>query len=378
MSNLDITKSKTSDYENTIENFEITPLNTDGISPGTETTYINPLWTKHWGYFNECPELKSAILMKAIWIVGKGYECDSRTQVILNHISGMGKDTFDDILFNMEVCRRVGRDSFAQIIRDKDTGVLLNLKVLDPSSIRIHIDGSGIIEHYEQVTKFTNKGIVNKLKNFVGFKKIIELKSNEVFHLSNNRLADQIHGISDIESLDKNLKADLESFDDTTKIMHRQARPFIIWKLKTDDETKINDFVTKISNVRNSGDDLFIPDDENLVTYEVVKLDPSAMVLSWRQEVKNRFYRALGLPQVIFGSANGGTESGSKVEYLAHEQVFEKDQRYLEKQIFNQLGLKIDLISPVSLLEALQQDETKDAQNAITMQQNDVTAGSGK
>ena len=83
------------------------------------------------------------------------------------------------------------------------------------------------------------------------------------------------------------------------------------------------------------------------------------------------------MPQVIFGQAQA-TESGGKIEYLAHEQVFEKDQKYLEKQIWNQLRLKINLISPVSLIEALQQDENKDAQNAITLQQNDVQAGSGK
>ena len=63
-------------------------------------------------------------------------------------------------------------------------------------------------------------------------KVIATFKPSEMFHLSNNRLADQIHGISDIESLDKTLLAELESFDDVTKVMHRQAKPFIIFKLK--------------------------------------------------------------------------------------------------------------------------------------------------
>lgn len=369
MSNLDISKAKTTDYENTIDNYEISPKNTDGIGAGKETTYINPLWSTHWAYFNEHPELKSAILMKATWIVGKGYTCeDSYTEITLDHITGMGKDTFLDILFNMEVVRRVGRDAFAKIVWENPKthdGRVLNLKVLDPSSIRQHFNEEGILDHYEQITKLGDKTEIKKID------------PRDIFHLSNNRLADQIHGISDIESLDKTLLAELESFEDTKKIMHTQAKPFIIFKIKTDDETKINALVAKVESLRNKGNDLFIPDDENLLTYDVVQINPSQMILAWRQDIRSRFYRALGLPQVIFGQAQA-TESGGKIEYLAHEQVFEKDQKYLEKQIWNQLRLKINLISPVSLIEALQQDENKDAQNAITLQQNDVQAGSGK
>lgn len=363
MSNLDISHSSNSDYDNTTDNYEISAKNTDGIGAGKETFYTNTLWSTHFGYFNSSPELKSAILMKATWVVGKGYECDARTKVILEHISGYGKDTFDDILFNMEVCKRIGRDSFAQIIRKED--IIVNLKPLDPASMRIVFGDDGIILRYEQITKLGNKTEIKKFK------------PEDIFHLSNNRLADQVHGISDIESLEPTLLAELESFDDTKKVVHQQARPFIIWKLKTDDETKIEAFKSKIDNARNKGNDTYVPDDENLITWEVVNVNPNQVVLAWRESVKNRFYRALGLPQVIFGQAQA-TESGGKVEYLAHEQIFEKDQRYLEKQIWAQLGLKINLISPVSLLEALQNDEAKDAQNAITLQQNDVTAGSGK
>lgn len=363
MSNLDISKATSTDYTNSIEDYEVSPKNTDGIGAGKETTYTNPLWTQHWAYFNEHAELKSAILMKATWNVGKGYECDTRTKVILEHITGMGKDTFDDVLFNMEVCRRVGRDAFAEIIR-ADDGTLLNLKPLDPGSMRIVVDNKGLILRYEQINKLGDKT------------EIIKFQPKDIFHLSNNRLADQIHGISDIESLDKTLLAELESFSDTKRIMHTQAKPFIIFKLKTDDETKINALVAKVDTLRAKGEDLFIPDDENILSYDVVQVNPSQLIIAWRQEIRNRFYRALGLPQVIFGQANA-TESGGKVEYLAHEQVFERDQRYLEKQIWNQLGLKINLISPVSLLEALQSDENKDNQNAITMQQQDISAARG-
>jgi hypothetical protein len=38
--------------------------------------------------------------MRAIWTVGKKIEADPETTVILDHISGWGKDTFRNILKN--------------------------------------------------------------------------------------------------------------------------------------------------------------------------------------------------------------------------------------------------------------------------------------
>lgn len=365
MSQLSITAAQASDMTNYVEDITVAAKNTDGTSEQDETKWINSKWSKYWGYFNEIGDLKSAILMKATWNVGKGYEADPETKVILEHISGWGKDTFDDILFNMDAARNIGGDSFAEIIRDKESGTLLNLKPLDPGSINIIVDRKGIIKRYEQVSKTGIKGSV--LQKF---------QPEEIFHLSCDRLADQIHGISKIEGMENTILAENESFKDMKKIMHWQARPFILWKLKTDDPVKIAEVVRKIDNARNLGEDMFIPDDDDAIEYEIVQLNPSAIIFQWRNDIQNKFYRAMGLPLIIFGQA-GSTESGGKIEYLAHEQIFEKDQRYLEKQIWSQLGLKINLIPPVSLLENLQTDEAKDAGAMAGMQikPSELTAG---
>ena len=108
-----------------------------------------------------------------------------------------------------------------------------------------------------------------------------------------------------------------------------------------------------------------------------MQINVSEIVLAWRTDIRNKFYRALGLPLIIFGSA-GSTESGGKMEYLGHEQIFEFGQRNIEDDIFNQLGIQIDLISPVKLLENLQSDQNKDANQGLELQKNDLTAGSGR
>jgi len=355
-----IEKATSSDMENYVENVEVQPLSLDSAGDQKETTYQSTNWTKYWGYFNAIPDLKSAILMKAIWNVGKGYTADTETQVLLEGIKGWGKSTFDDILFNMEIIKRVNGDSFAEIVRDPKTKTIINLKPLDPSTIKIVVDDLGIIKRYEQTSKIKGE-------------KPIKFQPEEIFHLSNNQLASQIHGISDIESLQATIDAENTTFTDTNQIMHRQARPLVMFKIGTDDQTKINAFIKKMDTALNKGEAIYIPDDENSVSFEVVQINPSAMILAWREDIRNKFYRTIGLPQIVPGSSGGSTESESKVIYMAFENIVKKDQRYLEQQIWAQLYLKIKLVPPTSLMQDLQQDTAKDGTSGFQLQ--DVNAG---
>jgi len=326
----------------------VTDVTINSVTPDvpgtTDLEWMNTRWTQQWGYFTSVPDLKSAILLKAIWNVGKGYDCDSRTKAILEHITGWGKDSFQDILYNMECIKRIGGDAYCEIIRDEDTGLLLNLKPLDPGSIKIVADPQGRLKEYQQISKG----------------KKVHFKPEEIFHLSNNRLGGQIHGLSDIDSVEATILAENESFVDTKKIMHYGARPLILWKLKTDDAAKIAAFKAKIELCRKYGEDMFIPDDEDIVTHEVIQTNPSQMIISWRNDIRNKFYRTIGLPQIVPGQGGDSTESESKVIYLAFEQIVEKEQREIENQIWNQLYLKINLIPPTSLSENLDTDTAKD------------------
>jgi len=364
---LDIQNTSVPDMNNWDET-AIDQKTTDGISDAKETEWTSTFWTKYWGYYNEHPELKSALNLKAIWNIGKGYTTDNATKATLSKIKGQGNESFDDVLYNMELIRRINGDSFAEIIRSA-SGALLNIKPLDPGSIRIIFDGKGIIKRYEQFNKLgsskTNKQTVHIFK------------TTEIFHLSNNRLADQIHGISDIESLDKTILAEIESFSDITKVMHRQAKPFIIFKYKTDDLVKVEATAKKIDALREVGNDLHIPDDDNILSYEVVEVNVSQIIMEWRNDIRNKFYRSIGLPQIMPGAGGQGTESDSKVIYFAFERLVERDQRYIENQVKMQLHLDIDLIPPASMSQDLRTDSKKDAGINVA-QPNDTEAGVGQ
>ena len=163
-----IDAAQLSDLTNKIEDNNIYAVNMDASSGQKEYVWQNSRAALQWGIFCTVPQLKSAFIMKAIWNVGKGYTTDVNTEVTLDHISGFGKDCFDDILFNMEVQKRIYGDAYAEIIRDKDTQRIINLKPLDNATMRVIIDENNLILRYE--TKAQGK-------------ETIKWKPNEIFHL---------------------------------------------------------------------------------------------------------------------------------------------------------------------------------------------------
>jgi hypothetical protein len=357
MPQLDIGNATASTLSTDITNYVVDSEELDS-STSDETVYQNHDWSKQLGYFENVPDLKSAITMKAVWVCGKGYTCNSETKIILDHIDGWGKDTFSDILFNMEILKRIGGDAYCEIIR-KD-GIIINLKPLDPGKMRIIVGKDGRIKRYEQITA---EG------------KTIKFKPEEIFHLCNERTGDQIHGTSVITALEKTILADEENLDNIIKVFKRQAKPMILWKLGTDDSTKISAFITKMDAATNKGENLYVPYDDDTISFDVIQVPISPLTLEWGNYLRNRFYRTIGMPQIVPGAGGQSTESESKVIYLAFEQIVQKEQADIEKQIWSQLQLELNLNPPTSLSENLQTDQTKEGQNAgLNFQPQDLNA----
>lgn len=347
MPQTNIGSATSSNMTNGVDDITVDARNTDGVTGQDETEWTNSFWSQYFGYYKTIPEVKTAIDMRAIWTLGKGYTtANPETQVILDHISGAGHDTFNGILKNMIVTRRIGGDSFAEIVRDENSGTLLNLKPLDPGTMKIVIDKKGIIKRYEQVSKID--------------KKTIKFQPKDILHLTNKRVADECHGVSDIEAIEEIIKANYENFKDVKQLMHRHVRPIMAFKLDTDDQSKINTFITKMDEVVNKGENIYVPKDT--VEYELITV-PSSATLSpfqWRDHLKSYFYQVVGIPQIILGSASEFSESSAKIAYLAFQQSVEDEQLDIEEQVWNQLQLRIELTFPASLQNEMISDTAKD------------------
>lgn len=366
MAELSISSATSSNMSSVVKDVSIPQKTVDEAGEGEETEWINSNFNKYYGYYKLIPEVKIATDTMSSWTIGDGYIADPETTVILDHISGCGIDTFDDILENQDKISRVGGDSFAEIIRDEDSEILLNLKSLNPANIKIIYDKTGIIRRYEQLNK---KGI----KKF---------EPQKIFHLSNKRVVDETHGTSDYEAIEEIIKALNESFHDMKKVLHRYVKPMMKFILDTDDPIKIDALVAKFDTAVNKGENLYIP--KGSVEQELISIPANSTLnpLPWREDLKNYFYQVVGIPQILMGGAAEFSESSAKIAYLAFEQTIKERQRYLITQVWQQLGLRIDLAFPASLKNEMLSDENKDMSGGmagqINFQPNETTAGVGE
>ena len=196
---LDISSATSSNMTANVKDVTVPPKKTmEGVSfENNEISYQNLNWEKQYGYYSTIPEVKACIDTLSIWCVGKKYNTfDADTKVTLEDIRGWGQDTFQTILQNAVVVKRIGGDFFAEIVRN-DTTRLVNLKPLDPSTIKIVCNKKGVLKRYEQISKYDGS--------------VTKLEPTQVFHLMNKRVADCIHGVSDIDAVEKIIVANNET-----------------------------------------------------------------------------------------------------------------------------------------------------------------------
>ena len=350
-----------SDLSNAQSDFSVDTVSTDGPVDQKETTWTNEKWSQYLGYYKKIPEVAATINAKATWTVGKGVKADPDTTFILDQIKGWGKDTFNTILENAIRVSHIGGDAFLEIIRD-DEGNLINLKPLDPGTIRIVTNRQGVVIRYEQFSKVKAPD-----KKF---------KPEEIFHLARNRVADEIHGTSIIENLEVIILALNESIDDMKTLMHRHVKPMRLFKLDTDDPAEIAAFKAKADEATEKAENMYLPKD--VAEHEIVAVPTNATLnpLPWQESLTDRFNQATGVPTIAMGGSKEFTEASAKIAYLAFQQTIEEEQLFVEEQVGVQLGLIIELEFPASLENELLSDKKKDGNQSINP--SETTAGQGQ
>jgi len=345
-----IGKADYGDMTNAVTDYSVDTKATEGPGEQDETTWDNTNWTQYFGYYKTIPELAAAIDAKATWTIGKGYKADAYTSVILENIKGWGKDTFNTILENMVRVYQIGGDAFCEIISENRE--IINLKPLDPGSIRIVVDRKGLIKRYEQISKVKTP---NK-----------KFKPQEIFHLARNRVADEIHGVSIIERLEPMILMRNEAMADYKRLLHRNVFPVHVFHLDTDEAAEVAAFKAKADLAVEHGENLFIP--KGAVEHELASVPSNATLnpLPWIENLNQYFFQAVGIPDIILGTSKAFTEASAKIAYLAFQQNVEEEQLFIEESVWEQLGLKIELEFPASIENELISDKAKDGAVNIT------------
>lgn len=339
----------------TVEDFSVANVALDSANDMGETTYDFPNATKYFGYYKSIPELKSAIDNLAVWTVGKGMVCDSITKVTIDHIKWWGEDSFQSILENLIVVKKIVGDAFAEIIRDEDTGQLINLKPISPERMRIVVGSNGLIKRYE-------------VKEGSSWKK---LKQEQILHLCNDRIGDEIHGTSVIEACQWVIDARNEALRDERMIKHRELAMGILY-VDTDDTTKLNTIKAQYADAVKNGEVLVLPKDAAML--EDSKVSPKDR-LEWISYLEGFFYQIVKVPRAIANSSDY-SEASSKVGYLTFEPIYTREQTLLEQDIWSKLYLRVKFNRPPSLHGVVSEDEQKNVgQTGFQANEMMTTAG---
>ncbi len=314
---------------NTIVEYKVDSSETEGPQ-STEICWQSKNWNRNLGYYRKIPELKTAVDTKANWTVGAGYTAEPEIEIVLDTIKGNGKDTFNSILKNAVRVKTIEGDSYAEIITNEN-GFLLNLKPLNAGSMKVVYNRKGRILRYEQTT--TGR----------------KFQPEKIFHLSRDRLADEIHGESVIDAVEEIILMRNEAMQDYRRVLHRNVEPLLIFHLDTDDATEVASYKTKYNNVRRDGENLFIP--KGVVEPEVVSVAPNATMnpLAWISQLNDYFFQAVNVPQIIIGQGKEFTDASGKIVYLSYERSVEAEQLYIEEQLLAQLNIELKLNFPASL-----------------------------
>ncbi len=204
---------QTTDFSNQGTEFSVESQDTDGATI-TETFFI-PDFPKWHGIYRKISELRSVINKFGSWTFGRGIEGKDKKK--LEFIRGTGKESPRSVLKNQWRTALICGDSFAHIVRSKIFKKKTNLKPLNPGKVAIVANAEGIIIGYEQ-----NLGDGNTIRYDV----------DEIYHLSYERIADEIHGIPFPEALETLINSRNEGIADLRVLYHRTVNQFYFMKLK--------------------------------------------------------------------------------------------------------------------------------------------------
>ena len=338
MAQYDLNKATTTDFTNTVPDFIVESMTLDvANSDGSETYVYFDKATENYGYYFNHPQIASRINSLCTWRFGQGYTTEnSRTKVILEHVTGNGKETFNSIIWNHEAVKLMNGDAFIEIVKQK--GVIINLINISPERVKVVYEGTRI-KRYE----------------IWSGKKWVKKKVREIFHSMNKKIGDSTHGTSQIQA-NKNVNdAMLEAFEDERVIKHRDKALGIVY-YKTNNTGKIEYANTQIEKAVKNGEMVGLPED-------TAKIEPYPSKSSedrqnWLGYVEGLGYQTSGVPRSMVTS-DGTSEVGGINGHLIFEPIYGKEQLNMENELWNQLAIRVKFTRPASLAPKTQENAEK-------------------
>ena len=342
MSDLMLGNTTTTDFENVTDfNYSMDPKVTDGGYGDKEKEWTNYNADKYYGFYYNVGEFRAAINAFATWVIGQGYETDNRTKVMLDNITGWGEDTFQSIIWNMINVKKFSSDSYAEIMRN-DKGTIINLKPLDPKRMKHILNPKGAIIRYEYVQ---------------GNGKTEKFRTQDILHFCNDRILDEPHGTAVTSAVEWVCEALKEAYRDWKRIMHKSS--LLIFYVDEQDTARLTTLKTEMATGIKNGDVMILTCKPTEARLEPAPAPPAQAWMLYINNLEDKFYKQLGVPKVVLGGTAENTEASAKVGVISYEPIWTREITELEKDLWNQLAVKIKVNKQPSLMENMQADEAK-------------------
>ena len=344
MANLNLSNATTTEIS--VPDFIVDSKALDVVNASGETMWYFSDAKQNMGYYSEIPEINSAANTLSTWSVSRGYEAEEELMgFILSNIDGMGKDSFETLMWNHLVMKFIVGDSFMEIIRNKN-GTLVNLIPISAERVRVVFNDTGRIKRYD-----TWNGSKWKV-----------IKINNMLHSQNKRIGDQLHGTSIIDAVKWIIDARNEALI-TNRIIEKRGRALGIIYYETNNEGKIQHANDQIAIANQNGQMLGFPKGTGEIKEFPTK--PLSERMDWIRYLETFFYQVFGVPRSI-ATSDGTSEVGGINGHLIFEPIYAKEQVELEADLWQQIAIKIKFNRPPSLAPKTQENAEKNTgQTAI-------------
>ena len=333
MAQFDLNQATTTDIS--VPDFIVNSKALDTDNSDGDTTYYFEDATQKMGYYSEIAEINSGANSLATWSFGKGWTSENpKTVVEFEHFTGRGNDAYGAIMWNIEIMKLIVGDGFAEIVRQN--GVIVNMVPISPERVRI-ISNSGRIKRYE-------------VWNGKDWKTI---KIRDMYHTSNKRVGDQIHGTSQIDAVKWVIDARNEALI-TNRMIEKRGRALGVYYYKSNNEGKIIKAGREIEAANKKGQMLMLPEGTGKI--EDFPTKPLAERMEWIRYLENFFYQVFGVPRSLVTS-DGTSEVGGIGGHIIFEQIYGKEQLDEEQNTWNQLARKVKWNRPPSLAPQTQENQ---------------------
>ena len=337
MAQFDLSNSTTTNIA--VPDFIVEAKTLDAANDSGETFWYFSDATQNMGYYSEIPEINSAANTLSTWSTSRGHTTeDLQMEVILQKIDGMGKDSFETLMWQHLVMKFVVGDAFMQIIRNNN-GTLINLIPISPERVRVVFDKGGRIKRYDTWNR-------SKWK---------QIQTKDMLHSQNKRLGDQLHGTSQIDAVKWIIDARNEALI-TNRMIEKRGRALGIAYYKTNNTGKIEYANSQIELAVKNGQMVGLPEDT--VRLDDFPTKPLSERMDWIRYLETFFYQVFGVPRSI-ATSDGTSEVGGINGHLIFEPIYAKEQTELEADLWQQVAIKIKFNRPPSLAPKTQENAEK-------------------